>query len=78
MLLFRLFSIGAETWKVLAVFEDLVDHFALEFLHVLVLELLDGVAAHDLVSHLVFVLADHQACVLEVAVALVGDLVVPL
>ena len=78
MLLFRLFSVGAETWKVLAVFEDLVDHFALEFLHVLVLELLDGVAAHDLVSHLVFVLADHQACVLVVAVALVGDLVVPL
>ena len=40
--------------------------------------MLDRVAAHYFVAHLVLVLADHQTRVLLVAVALVGDLLVPL
>ena len=45
-------------------------------MHVLVFELLDSVAAHDFITDLVLVLANHETSVLMVAVALVGDLLI--
>lgn len=73
-----LFRIGTETGMILALFQDLVDHLSFEVVHVLVLQVLDRVAAHDLVAQFMLFLTDHQASVFLIAVAIVSDLVVPL
>ena len=63
---------------ILALFQNLVDHLSFEVVHVLVLQVLDRVAAHDLVAQFMLFLTDHQASVFLIAVAIVGDFVVPL
>ena len=73
-----LFRIGTVTGMILALFQDLVDHLSFEVVHVLVLQVLDRVTAHNLIAQFMFFLTDHQTSVLLIAVALVGDLLVPL
>ena len=63
---------------VFALFQDLVNHLSFEVVHVLVLQVLDRVAAHDLIAEFVLFLTDHQTRVFLVAVALVGNFVVAL
>ena len=76
----RFFFLGirAETGELLTFFQDLVDHLSFEVIHILVLQVLDCVAAHDFVAQFVLGLADHQTRILLVAVALVGNFVVAL
>lgn len=72
----RFVSIWAVAGQFLTIFEYSIDNLALKFMHVLMLELLDCIAAHDFIANLVLVLTDHQARVLGVRVTLMGDLVI--
>ena len=59
-LIFFLSGLLEVTRYLLTFFEDLIDHFAAELVHMLVLELLDAVASHDLSTNLLLFFAHHH------------------